>query len=135
MITPKKFKRYKTVEKLMSNFFNVSEKDLGNFSVGHDEGEIPKVDFIKGIKMMGIWGYVEKKSIVHYWMANNVPFETLLMFIAHETGHLNGRAYKDPDKEEQKAHIFDQVALYAFKQASKIKSSLKGTCRCNSLKK
>jgi hypothetical protein len=125
MITPKRFKRYKTVEKLMANFFGVLLQDLGDFSMGHDNGEVQKDEFIESVRMMGIWGYVDDKRIVHFWMDNNVPFETFLMFIAHETGHLNGHKYKDGNKEEEKAHLFDQVALYAFRQASRMKSDNK----------
>jgi len=120
MNTPKKFKRHKTIEKLMACLLEISEKDVGDFSVGYKGGEVSNKEFIKSITAQGIWGFVDDKGTVHYWMKDNVSFETVLMFIAHETGHLNGRQFKVQELEEAKAHQFDQVAVYAFKKAKEL---------------
>lgn len=117
MNTPKRFKRHKTVEKLMASLLEIPEKDVGEFSVGYDGGEISRKDFIKSVTKTGIWGFVNKKGVVHYWMKDDAPFEALLMFIAHETGHLNGRQFKVTALEEAKAHQFEQIAVYAYRKA------------------
>lgn len=117
MNTPKRYKRHKTVEKLMASLLEIPEKDVGEFSIGYDGGEISHKEFVKSVTKTGIWGFVDKKEGVHYWMREDVPFEALIMFIAHETGHLNGRQFKVTALEEAKAHQFEQVAVYAYKKA------------------
>jgi hypothetical protein len=124
MNTPKKFKRYPTIEKLMAEFFNVPESEIKDYRIGYDGGELSNKEWLKCIKHQRIWGFLDKKkTTVHYWMDDKAPFEILLTFIAHETGHLNGHHYQDDDKEEKKARLYDQVALYAYRVALKIRGT------------
>lgn len=118
---PKKYKRYNSIEKLMASLLLIPKnEEIGDYSVGYDGGELNSKEWVKTLKLQKVWGFVDGKSTVHFWMDENCPFETLLSFIAHETGHLNGRQYKSLDKEEMKAHEFDQVAVYAYKRALKL---------------
>jgi hypothetical protein len=114
---PKKFKRYRNIEKLMASLLEMPESQTGDYSIGYDGGELTSKEWVNTIKEQGIWGFIDNKKVIHFWMDKNCPFELLLTFIAHETGHLNGRQYKNQDREEKKAHEFDQVAVYAYGQA------------------
>jgi len=51
---------------------------------------------------------------------DNLPIEELISFIAHETGHLNGKMYKTVLQDEKKAALFEDVALYAYQTAVKM---------------
>ncbi|MBE3085041.1 MAG: hypothetical protein IMZ64_02350 [Bacteroidetes bacterium] len=118
---PKKFIRYYSIEKLMASLLQIPESKAGDYSVGYDGGELSNVDFKKAIEHQGVWGFIDDKKVVHYWMKKSAPLDTLITFIAHETGHLNGRTYKNQRKEEEKAHSYDQIALYAYQEALKMK--------------
>ena len=120
MNLPKKFKRHKTIAKLMACLLEVPEKEAGEIGMEYNGGKLSPIIFAQSITKMGIWGFVDNKNIVHYWMKDDATFEMVLTFLAHETGHLNGRQYKDEGLEEEKAHLFDQVALYAFKKAQEL---------------
>lgn len=116
--TPKKFKRYTSLNVLLKNLFAIPIKDIENSSIGTDKGEIPFSIFKKNVEQQGIWGYVDRKTnVVCFWMNDTVTFEMLLTFIAHETGHLNGRVYKDVLKEEKKACMYDSVTSFAYTKA------------------
>lgn len=122
--TPKKFKRYHSIEKLMASLLQIPKnEDMGDYSVGYDGGVLSHDEWVNTIKLQKVWGFVDDNKTVHFWMDEQCPLETLLRFIAHETGHLNGKQYKNIDKDEEKAYEFDQVALYAYKRALKLKSS------------
>ena len=126
MNTPKKFKRYPTIEEVVSNFLGEPVTDISDYTVGSHTGEeVTGENFLQSIKKQGVWGFIDTDTVVHYWMDDCVSFGTFVSFIAHETGHLNGRIYKDQGKDEEKAHLFEQVALYAFKQASKMNPDTK----------
>ena len=104
----------------MASLLQIPESKAGDYSVGYDGGELSNVDFKKALEYQGVWGFVDDKKVVHFWMKESTPLDTLITFIAHETGHLNGHIYKDQRKEEEKAHLYDQVALYAYQEALKI---------------
>lgn len=129
--TPQRYKRYLSIEKLMASLLLIPKnEDVGEYSVGYDGGELNSKEWVKTLELQKVWGFVDDKNTVHFWMDEKCPFETLLSFIAHETGHLNGRQYKDLTKEETKAREFDQVAVYAYKRAMKI---LKQNCQDSSV--
>jgi len=115
-----KFQRHKTIENLLASLLEIPEKEVSEYNVGGGGEELTNKVFIKCIKHQGIWGFVDKKRTVHYWMKKGVPFENVIMFVAHETGHLNGRQFKNLGLEEAKAHQFDQIAAYAYKKAKEI---------------
>jgi hypothetical protein len=121
MEIPDKFKRYKNIEKLMGSLLNIPATEVGEFNVGYDGGEISNKEFIQSIKKQKIWGFVDDKGVIHYWMDDKAPIKTIISFIAHETGHMNGKKYKDQNKEENKAHLFEQVACYAYEKALKMR--------------
>jgi len=122
---PKKFKRYPTLENLMAKgFFGIKESELMGYDLVHNEGEMKGPEWLEAMRSQKIYGFVDKKETVHYWAEDDVSLEMLITFIAHETGHLNGRKYLDEDKEEAKAHSYDQVAVYAYEEALKLKSKL-----------
>jgi hypothetical protein len=125
MNTPKRFKRHKTLDNLIACLLEIPETDVGNFGVGYKGGEISHKEFVTSITKMGIWGFIDKKSTVHYWMSDKVSFETVLSFVAHETWHFNGRRFVNLDLEEAKAGQFDQVALYVYIKAKELARKLK----------
>ena len=116
---PEKFKKYKKVDDLLRVITEGLPVD-GGLSVGYSDGEVTLKEFKRNLDRQGIWGFVDEKGIVHYWMKEGVAFDTVLAFIAHETGHLNGKKYKYNEKEENKATTFDGVAVYAYRMANKL---------------
>jgi uncharacterized protein YjaZ len=125
-IKPKKIKRYKTLDKLMAFFFGCKESQVSEFSLGGTNEESNKnyvltyKKFKENAEIQGIWGFIKEDKVMHVWFKENIPIEDLVIFIAHEAGHLNGRQYKDIMKEEKKAKLFEEVAIYAYKNALKI---------------
>jgi hypothetical protein len=72
------------------------------------------------IRAQKIWGFV-RDEIIHYWASNSVSAKSLTLFIAHETGHLNGKHYADFRKEEDKAETYEDITQYSIEIAKKIK--------------
>jgi hypothetical protein len=105
-------------------FFGIKESELSDYNLVHNEGEMIGPDWIQAMKDQKIYGFVDKDNVIHYWAEEDVTMDMLVCFIAHETGHLNGRKYQDLEKEEEKAHSYDQVAQYAYQEALKMKGKL-----------
>jgi uncharacterized protein YjaZ len=116
---PKKIKKYDSLDTLMASFFGCKEANVAEYEIGGSNYMITYSEFKKSVEDQGIWGYVKDKTI-HVWFKSNISIEALVTFLAHETGHLNGKQYKDVDKDENKAVLFEQVAAYAFSKALKI---------------
>ena len=133
-IAPKEIKRYKSLDALMAAFFGCKEKNVSEYDIG-GSGEDPKdnyilkySDFKECVELQGIWGYIQNE-VMHVWFKPDIPVETLITFIAHEAGHLNGHQYKNQSKEEKKAAVFEDVATYAYKNAIRILNKGKADAR------
>ena len=118
--TPVKFKKYRTINKVLSALMEIPEKDVKDFNVVHRDGEVSNKEFNEAIKEYGIWGFIDDEGVAHCWMRGDIGVEQVMTFIAHETGHMNGRKYKNEDKEEAKAFLFQQVATYAYQEAVRL---------------
>jgi uncharacterized protein YjaZ len=132
-IKPDNIKKYKSLDALMSTFFECAEDKVSEFEIGGsiEPGKpynISYADFKENVEQQGIWGYIQNKTM-HVWFKPDVAMEELITFIAHEAGHLNGRQYKNGDKEESKAELFEDVATYAYLNAVKILNEEKGHAR------
>jgi hypothetical protein len=126
-IKPKSIKRYKSLDALIGSFFGCKIKNLSEYTLGcqdTDSGETVQVsydDFKSSIEETGSWGYCNlNDKTIKVWHKEDSSLESLISFIAHEVGHLNGKQYKNVLKDEIKAVNYEDVAVYAYRVASKM---------------
>lgn len=123
MRKPERIVRYKKPKNLLAKLFGCKPSEVSEYRMGlgdESSSEEKTSDEIEEIiRQQHIWGFNDN-GIIRFWADEECPFETLLGFFAHEAGHLNGRLYKDLMKEERKANEYQDVAVYAWEQASKI---------------
>lgn len=121
----KRIQRYKSIEGLVAALLGLPVKKVTEYELCYKNGEgvgsLSFAEYKKSIQHMGIWGFVDQKQVLRYWMRDDVPKDMVLRFMSHELGHINGRKYKNDDKEEQKATEFEEVTMLALKYARKIR--------------
>lgn len=75
-----------------------------------------------GIETQGVWGWIDKDKVIHYWLGKDLPIEELIHFLAHEIGHETGEPNEDHLQEEMRAEDFGYVATQAYEFAKQLKS-------------
>lgn len=103
----------------MASQLRCSIEELDEFCINgeYENGEAcehPVADAIDGMKTTGCWGYVDDKSVIHYWADPSVEPTTLIHFLAHEIGHRTGEPCEDEHEEEMRAEAFGEVAKEAY---------------------
>jgi len=69
-----------------------------------------------GIYQRQVWGWCEAKEVIHVWVGRGAKMEDVIALIAHEQGHMM-RPHHRSLKEEQKACIYEKVAVMAYEGA------------------
>lgn len=57
---------------------------------------------------LGIWGFVDASSTLHYWMAPDCPVLNKMEFLGHEIAHLQGI------EDEQHAQSIGEITRMAY---------------------
>lgn len=119
-------KRYRTINACLAAFFDCKVKDLdaleGNFVTRTAEGKNVSVPVQKAIKIyrkVRVWGWVESKEFIHYFVRKSATMLDLVTFFAHEVGHMQ-RPWHRSLKEEQKAEKYAKVAGAALQLAQQV---------------
>lgn len=122
-----KVKGYRTPEECFAAYFGLDSveelKEVDCINAIDEKGELVKVneeDLFAGIRTLGIWGWVDDNSTIHYWRGEDVDSPTVMHFLGHEIGHLSGDCHEDEYKEELRAEEFGLVASKAFEILTKV---------------
>lgn len=121
-------KRYSSVEEIQISIYDghltideIVDSEFTGFDLSGKEVIIPMSEQIACIKKQGVWGYVDKKCTIHYWVSETVEIKDIIHFLAHEIGHKTGTKYRNELKEELKAESFGEVAELAYILSCQIK--------------
>lgn len=126
-----KFKKHKTIQSLLKQYYNFEKaedfslKDIGEIGLCDGAGKeftITIQDEIDNWKQIGYWGFADSNTrTVHYWVTPTIDKSELLFFFAHEIGHLSGKQYKNELREEMRADSYAFAATLALKIVNRIK--------------
>ena len=114
-------KKYRTINTCMAEFFNLEDtKSLdslsGHFEMRWANGNESKWDVqeaIRHIRKRKCWGWIEDKTILHYFIRKSATMADLVKMFAHEIGHMQ-RPWHRGLKEEQKADKYANIAAAAY---------------------
>ena len=116
---------YETAEDIISEVFARREIDSGlpmvGVGIGGFEYRLTYEDAVDACKKKGCYGFVFMKKELHVWIdISVVSLKELVVFFAHEIGHLQHpfRLYKAT--EEVKAINYEEVAAKAFSLAHRV---------------
>lgn len=119
MKKPEKVVRYERMNNLLAKLFGCSPREVDDFRIGLGDGSEISVSATKrSAEKHGVWGFTDN-GVIRYWAKSDCHFNKIFEFLAHEIGHLNGRQYKDFEKEESKAVEFQEVAMCAYRSTAR----------------
>ena len=115
--------RYKTINSCLAAFFecdkNEFDKIKGRWEWYDENGNLQSEDYQKAlpkIRKMKVWGWVEGKEVIHYFIRKNATMNQIIGMFAHELGHMT-RPWHRSIIEEKKAKKYEKVAIAAYELA------------------
>lgn len=113
-------KSYHTINECLAAFFDCKKEKLdslsGNFEMRWASGNESEWDVqaaIKNIRTQRCWGWIEDKTMLHYFIRKSATMSDLVKMFAHEIGHMQRPWHRDL-KEEQKADKYSNIAAAAY---------------------
>jgi len=99
-----------------------SEADVRAGTFGGDcfdgpiEIEMSWDDFVAAVEDQGVWGFAHPDTrTINIWVGPAAASAEVLACIAHELGHLAGKADDDGMQEELRAISYEEVAVEALR--------------------
>ena len=121
---------YKTINDCLAAFYGIDKKELsevdGHFEWKDCNGREFTMEAQKAIQMIRkkkVWGWVEGKKTIHAFIRKSASLRDIIELLAHEVGHMQRPFYRSL-KEEQKANIYEEVAVCAFDIATQLLESI-----------
>lgn len=112
---------YKDIKKIVGAHFGDLVLDgtetINGFDGEGGEYSLSVDEFIKNVSSFGCWGFCEGNENIHIWYDEKVELKSLIHFLAHEKGHMNRPHHKDKEREEMKAELYGNTAVFAFEIA------------------
>lgn len=87
---------------------------------GTRERKWPMRRFVRSCRKRGLWGWCEKKKLIHAWIADYADPGAVIRFFAHELGHMQRPHHRRRGQEEAKAEQYASVAKTAFEMMIEI---------------
>ena len=119
-------KRYHTINSCLVAYFGCKAEELdaleGNFVTRTADGvdiSTPVQEALRNIRKKRVWGWVESKEFIHYFVRKSATMLDLVAFFAHELGHME-RPFHRSVEEERKAERYAEVAYGAFQLAQQV---------------
>lgn len=122
-----KLVRYESPELLLGAFASTPDEvntfediaDMTAQNLDGDEVICSPTEMVESIRKMGMWGFADAESTVHFWVDPNASPADVMFFLGHEIGHLSGTALPQVGKpediaEEQRADEYGNAAKLAY---------------------
>jgi hypothetical protein len=127
-----KLTRYLTINACLAAFFQCGEEDLntlkGKWEWIDADGEFNSVEVQESLKMIRrkrVWGWIEKKKMIHFFARKDATVKNIINMFAHEIGHSWKPWYRSV-YEEKKANKYSTTAIQAYELAIKVKGVING---------
>jgi len=112
--------RYKTINACLSEFFrcdvsgidSIKGKWLWMDADGKRHSQSAQAG-IRDIRKRDVWGFVNDKTTIHYFIRKRTKIDEAVRFFAHELGHMR-KPFHRHDREEEKACKYAEVAQAAL---------------------
>ena len=131
-ITKTPGKRYRTINECLAAFFDCDANELdslsGRFEMRWENGDESKWEVqeaIKKIRRKRCWGWIENKTMLHYFVRKSATMINLVKMFGHEIGHMQRPWHRDL-KEEQKADKYANTAAVAYTVADQAYREIHG---------
>lgn len=107
---------YETPESIIKAHFDTDLWELdsiGGIDVAGVEQECTIEQMIDGIKIVGLWGYIDMvNASIHYWKGDNCPKQLFAQFLAHEYMHAAISVLPNTtDESLHEEHLCDAAGL------------------------
>lgn len=127
-----KLKRYKEVRDLFHAFFQAPEIiryeegdescTIGCVDEDGSEQEFSLMDVVGFIEEHGLWGFVDRKRVIHFWMGERATKEKVIEFLSHEIAHheFEDMKFRGEIEEEEFMDRVSGVAKRAYEMMKEV---------------